>query len=187
MTASTSSFVPSPKATVDPAASTALPWSRTPWRRRMARSDRQVDLARGRQLLGDLEAGVATAHDEHAPARNGVRRPVLGAVQLENGGIEALRDRRDERHLERPRRHDHLIGLVGAVVELDDVAGAALADRADRAVQFYGQVEMTGVTGEVVRDLVPTGVTVRITVEREAGQGVVADRGKQPERVPAPP
>ena len=111
----TSSFVPSLKLTVDPAASTARPWSSTPCRRRsarglepisvsrpsirrpirdavvlrispvgvevpeqvaaedalrqrrLARSDRQVDLARARQLLGDLEAGVAAADHEHRP------------------------------------------------------------------------------------------------------------------------
>jgi hypothetical protein len=34
------------------------------------------------ELLGDLEPGVAAADHEHAPSREAVRVPVLGAVHL---------------------------------------------------------------------------------------------------------
>src|SRR5205085_4909817 len=34
---------------------------------RLAGADREVDLPAARQLLRDLEAGVAAAHDEHPP------------------------------------------------------------------------------------------------------------------------
>jgi hypothetical protein len=135
-----------------------------------------MDLARARKLLGDLEPGVAAGDDEHAAVRNGPRGPVFGAVQLDHGGIEALGNRRHEGHLEGPGGDDHLVGLVGAVVEVDEVAGVALADRADRAVERDGQIEVAGVAGQVVCDLVPPWVAVGITGERQPGQGVVAGR-----------
>jgi hypothetical protein len=34
----------------------------------LARADGEMHLARSRQFLGELEAGVAPADDEHAPA-----------------------------------------------------------------------------------------------------------------------
>ena len=89
-----------------------------------------MHLARRGELLGDLEAGVAAAHDQHRPVGQIVRRAVGAAVELDDVRVEALGDRRDDGHLERPGRDDDLVGLVGAVVELDEVA-AARARRTD--------------------------------------------------------
>ena len=89
--------------------------------RRLARADRQVHLARSGQLLRDLEARVAAADDEDAPVRYGLRRAVGRAVHLHDALVSSLGDRRDERQLERAGGDHHLVGLVCAVVELDDV------------------------------------------------------------------
>ena len=46
------------------------------------------------------------------------------------------------RHLERSGRDDDLVGFVGAVVELDEVAAVAAAHGADGAVELDGQLEV---------------------------------------------
>src|SRR4029079_13384731 len=51
--------------------------------RLLARGDREHDLMRRRQLLCDLEAGVAAADHEHGPLRNLARSPVADGVRLE--------------------------------------------------------------------------------------------------------
>ena len=93
---------------------------------------REMDLARLGELLGDLVAGVAAAHDQHRARREVVRRAVVAAVQLHDLGAEVGGDRRRERHLERPGGDHDLVGLVGAVGELDEEAAVVAARTAAR-------------------------------------------------------
>ena len=72
-----------------------------------------------------------------------------------------------------------------SLVELDQVGGAGPADRTDGAVELNWEVEVSGVGGQVLHDLVPARITVRVAREGEPGKGVVPGRGEQPERVPA--
>ena len=60
-----------------------------------------------------------------------------------------------------------------------------MADGADTAAQFDRQLEVARVVGEVGDDVVAARVAVRIPGERPAREAVVADRGEQPQRVPA--
>jgi hypothetical protein len=105
-------------------------------------------------------------------------------VELHDLWTEALRDRRRERDLERAGGDHDLVGLACPVVELDQVGGVGLADRANAAVELDRQVEVTGVVGQVGDDLVPTGVVPGITRESHAGERVIAGRREQLERVP---
>ena len=62
--------------------------------RLLARADRQVHLVRRRELLGDLEAGVAAADDEHRAGRDLRRVAVVRAVQLVDLGSQPGGERR---------------------------------------------------------------------------------------------
>src|SRR4029453_1103700 len=79
-------------------------------KRRLARADREDDLVRSRELLCDLEARVAAAHDEYRPFGNVRRSPITRCVRLEDLWSEPLGQFRDVRRLERARRHDDLFG-----------------------------------------------------------------------------
>ena len=144
-----------------------------------------MHFARGGQLGGDLEAGVPAADDERDAFRQGVRRAVAAAVQLHDLVAEIGGHRRRERHLERPRGDDDLIGFVGAIGQFDEEAfTVAAADRSDAAVVLDRQLEAPCVLGEVVDDVIPARVAGRVSREREPGQAVVADRREERERVP---
>ncbi|HWT24205.1 MAG TPA: hypothetical protein VN213_11935 [Solirubrobacteraceae bacterium] len=53
-------------------------------RRRLPRPDREAQLARAGELVGDLEARVAAADDEPAPGREVARLAVGGAAELDD-------------------------------------------------------------------------------------------------------
>ena len=101
-------------------------------KRRLARADREVDLARLGQLRGDLVAGVPASHDERRARRKVARRAVVAAVQLRHFGAEVSGDDRRERHLKRPGGDHDLVGFVGPVGELDEEAAVARAARTGR-------------------------------------------------------
>jgi hypothetical protein len=145
-------------------------------KRRLSRSDRQVDLAGRGELLGDLKARVAATDEEDDSLGDVPRRPVGGAVKLDGIRVEALGDRGHERHLERARGHDHLVGFVGAVVELEQVPALGPAYRADAAVELDRQLEATGVLGQIGRHLVPCRIRVRVARERQPRKAAVAHR-----------
>jgi hypothetical protein len=107
-------------------------------------------------------------------------------VKLEDIGVEALGQRRYERHLERPGGDDHLLSFVASVAQLDQVAPVGPADRAHAAAQLDWQVEATRVVGEVCHHVVAPRVRVGVSGEGQAGQAVVAHGGKEPERIPPP-
>ena len=156
--------------------------------RHLTGADGQVDLPRVRELLADLVAGVAAAHHQHRARREVVRGAVPGAVQLHHLGPEAGGDRRRERHLKRPRGDDDLVGLVGAVGELDDEAAAVTCPHGlHAAVELDRQLEPSRVVGEVGDDVVAPRVAVGVAWEVEPGQAVVAHGREQPQRVPAAP
>ena len=137
------------------------------------------------ELLGDLIAGVTAAHDQHRPRRDLLGVAVARAVKLQDLWTEALGDRGNHRHLERPGRDHHLLGGDCAVLQLDEVAAVVLADRANAAVELDKQLELLRVVAQVRDDLVAPGITIGIARERAAGQRVVAPRREQPQRVPA--
>ena len=86
-----------------------------------------MDLVVARELLGDLKAGIAATDDEHRAIGDGIRRPVLGAVQLYHVWVEPIRDRGHERNLEGPGGDHDLLGCVSTVIELDSIATIELA------------------------------------------------------------
>ena len=133
------------------------------------------------ELLGDLVAGVAATDDQHRPGRHVLRSAVLAAVELRDARVEALGDRRHTRDLERAGGDHDLVGLVAAVVELDQEAALPSTDGAHRAAQLDRQLEVARVGGEVGDDVVATGVAVRITGERPPREAVVASRREQPQ------
>ena len=116
---------------------------------------------RAGELLGDLIAGVAATDDQHRACRHVLWPAVLAAVELRDARIEALGDRRHTRDLERAGGDHDLVGLVAAIVELDQVAALASADGADTAAQLDRQLEVARVVGEVGDDVVATRVAVR--------------------------
>src|SRR5207237_1766537 len=126
--------------------------------RRLPRPDRQVNLPGGRQLFGDLKAGVASTDDQHRTIGNVTRGPVLGAVELVDVITKALGDRRNERLLERSSRYHDLGGPVAAVLELDEVARLGRPERTDPAIQLDRQRELSRLRSEVGNDVLATGV-----------------------------
>ena len=80
-------------------------------KRHLARSDGEMGLALGRELLGDLEAGVAAAHDEHGPVGELTGVAVAHAVGLKDGRVEVGGEGWHARHLEGPGGDDDLVGL----------------------------------------------------------------------------
>jgi hypothetical protein len=144
-----------------------------------------MHLAGGRQLLRDLKAGVATADDEHAALRNGLRRAIARAVHLHDVVAEILGDPRHEWRLERAGGDHHLPRLVGTVIDLHDVTVVLPTHRADAAVQLNRKIELAHIVGEVIRHLVPHRITIRIPRKLHAGQRVVARGCEELQRVPA--
>src|SRR5829696_4103396 len=151
--------------------------------RGLARADREMDLARSHELLGDLKPRVATADHEHPSRREPVRVAVLAAVELDDLRVQPARDRRDHRNLERAGGDHHLIRLVRPVLELDDVAVARLADGGDAAVELDRQVAR--VLLQVGHDLVARRIVLGVAGERHARQAVVAHGREEDQRVPA--
>ncbi len=84
-----------------------------------------------RELLRDLEAGVAAADDENGSRRDVIRSPVAAAVRLEDVSDEQLGERRDVRRLERTGRDDDLVGRRDPTVE---ARGGSARLRAARAL-----------------------------------------------------
>ena len=99
-------------------------------------------------------------------------------------GVQALGNGRHMRYLERSGRHDDVVGFVGAVVELDEVAAPAAAHGADGAVELDRQVEVAGVIAEVGDHVVAARVGVGVAGERAPRQAVVAHGREQLQRVP---
>ena len=155
------------------------------WQRLLARAQRQVNLVRRAELLGDLVAGIAAADDEHA-AVGDLRRVAVGrALDLDDTWIELRCERGGAGRLERARGDDDLVGAVRPAVEPDDVALALAAQLADAAAQLHRKV--AGVVGEIGDHLVARRVAVGLARERLAGEAVVARRREEPQRVPALP
>jgi hypothetical protein len=71
--------------------------------RRVPRPDRQVNHTGVRELFGDLKPGVASTNHQHWTIGKVLRRPVLGAVDLEYILTEVAGDRRHARDLKRSR------------------------------------------------------------------------------------
>ena len=150
---------------------------------RLARADGEMDVVGRRQLLRELEAGVAATDHEDASFRQVVRRAVVGAVHVRDG--EAVGEGGAARDLERTGRDDDVGGAEAAAFKLELVAAVGGPQRVDPAVELHGQLEVAGVVGEVGDDLVPAGVVGRRGGERQAGEAVVARGGEQAQRVPA--
>ena len=85
-----------------------------------------MNLAAAGQLLRDLEAGVAAAHDEHAAFGQIRGAPVAGAVRLEDLGREAAGEGRHDRRLEWPGRDDHRVGANRPAVASSTKPSASL-------------------------------------------------------------
>ena len=156
-------------------------------KRLLPRPDREVHAVGRRELLRDLVAGVAAAHDEHDLAGDVAGAAIAGAVQLLNARAERVGDGRDARDLEGTRRDDHLLRLDRVVAEVDDEPIALIRQRADGGVQPDRESEPLDVPLGVGDDLVARRVPVRVAGEVEAGQAVVATRREERERVPALP
>src|SRR5439155_22572308 len=75
-----------------------------------ARSGREHNLVRGRELLRELEAGVPATDHEHGPGRYLVRSAVANGVRLEDILAEPFRQLRHIRRLEGAGRNHDLIG-----------------------------------------------------------------------------
>ena len=73
-------------------------------------------------------------------------------------GVQAIGDLGHARELEGAGGDHDLVGLVGAIVELDEVAAIALPDGADAAAQLDRQLEVARVVGEVGDDVVAARV-----------------------------
>src|SRR3954453_6715217 len=156
-------------------------------KRRLARANREVDLARLGQLRGDLEPGVPTSHDERGARWQAARRPVVAAVQLRHVTAEVSGHHRPERHLKRPGGDHDLVGFVGPFGELDDEAIVAGPHGPDAAVELDRQLEALRVVREVGDDVVAAGVAVGVAGKGQTRQAVVADRREQLQGVPAGP
>jgi hypothetical protein len=154
--------------------------------RHLARSDGEMGLALGRQLLGDLEAGVAAAHDEHGPVGELTGVAVAHAVGLKDGRVEVGCEGWHAWHLKGPGGDDDLVGLNGcAVLKVEPEAAVLVSDRPDLAAELHGEVVGLRVALEVGDDLVAAGIAVRVAGELEPGKAVVAPRREERERVPA--
>src|SRR6188508_1501855 len=99
----------------------------------------------GGQFLGDLEAGVAAADDQHAP-REILRPAVVTAVHVHHAWTEAFGELGGHaRRLEGAGRDDDLSRLVGPVIQLDEVTVLGLAKCAYGTVELDGEIEAAGV------------------------------------------
>ena len=155
-------------------------------KRHLARSDREVGLAIRCELRGDLEAGVAAAHDEHRPVGELTGVAVADAVGLNDRRVEVGCEGGNARDLERPGCHDDLVGLNGcAVLKVKAEAAVLAPDGADLASELHGELEGLRVALEVGDHLVSAGIAVGVAGELEAGKAVVAPRREERERVPA--
>ena len=105
--------------------------------RRLPRPDRQVNLSGGGELFGELKASVAATNDQHRAIGKFRRRPVPGAVDLEDVLTEVVGDRRHERHLERSGGDHDLIRFIAPAVDLDEVPVLGLPDGTDAAAQRH--------------------------------------------------
>ena len=84
-----------------------------------------MHVVRAGELLGDLEAGVASPDDQHRAGRNVGRGSILAAVELHDVRVQSSSRFGYARALERAGGDHDAAGFVGAVVELDEVAIAA--------------------------------------------------------------
>ena len=147
--------------------------------RRLPRPDRQVNLTGGGELFGDLKTSVAATNDQHRTIGKVPRRPIPGAMELEDVLTELVGDRRHERHLERSGRHHDLIRRIAPAVDLDEVPALGPPDGTDAAAQLHRQREVPGVVGEVGHHVVAPGIGVRIAGEGQTRQAAVASGRKQ--------
>src|SRR5688500_2535943 len=122
-----------------------------------------MHFARGGQLCSDLEPGVPAADDERDAFWKIGRPAVAATVQLHHVADEIGGYWRRERHLERPRSDDDLVGFKSSVAEFDDEpTSVATADRSDAAVVRDRQLEASCVLGEVGDDVIPARVAGRV-------------------------
>ena len=143
---------------------------------RLARADGEVDVARGGELLGDLEAGVAATDDEHAPVRHAGRIPVLGAVDL--------------RHVDRERRprgtwNGPVATITWSACSVRSASSTSNPARTAITRLSYSTGRSRAYSRQVVDDLVAGRIVVGISGERRAGQAGVPGGREQPQRVPA--
>src|SRR5215212_1800776 len=130
--------------------------------RLLRRTDRDMHLARGGKLLGDLVVGVAATNHEHSPLWNLLRRAVGGAVHLDDLGTEALGDRWHEPRLERSGGDHDLVSIDRAVLKLDEVGPVDATHRGHPAAELNRQLEAPGVLGQIVGDLIFARVAVGV-------------------------
>jgi hypothetical protein len=86
----------------------------------------------------------------------------------------------------RASRDDYRTRRECLSVRRDDEAIRVPHERRDARVQPHWQREVPDIRLQVPRDGVFDGQRVGLAGERQAGQRVVADRGEQAQRVPAP-
>ena len=136
------------------------------------------------QLLGDLESGVASTHDENGSIRDIAGLAVLGAVRLEHVGRKPARELRDERHLKWPGRDHDLIGRDRPAVHLKEKAAIAGAKSPHPAVELDRKVERLRVLLQIGNHLIPSWVTLGIARKGQPRQAAVPPRREESERLP---
>src|SRR5215217_6218471 len=146
-----------------------------------------MDRVRCGELVRYLKTGVAAPDHEHGPVGDVVWPAVLAAVELVDVGGQVLRDRGNARRLKRPGGDHDLIGLICAIIGLDEVTALACPDGPHAAIELEWELEVARVASEVFDDLVARRVVAGVAGERSAGESVVARRREQPQRVPARP
>src|SRR5205085_8922056 len=119
-----------------------------------------MHFVRSCELRSYLKAGVTATHHQHRTRRKRIPCPVLSTVKLHHVRMQVGGYRWYARDLVWPSGEDDLVGLVGPVVELDEIATLLCTDGADVAVQLDRKREVAGVVGQVRDDPVPIRITI---------------------------
>ncbi len=113
---------------------------------------------------------MAHADNEHWAVRELARVPVVGGVDLRDPRIELGCEGREAWPLERTGGDDHLAGVVGRAIGLDDVAASRQgSQRRDVGVRPDRQGQLPGIGLHVVRHLAPAREPRADLGERHAG------------------
>src|SRR6185295_1772302 len=140
---------------------------------------------RSRQLLRDLEPGVASPYDQNGSFGYVTRIPVPGAVSLEHPWCELAGEFRYDRSLEWACRDNHLVGFDAPVSQIDAEPALIRLDRPDGAPELDGEIEGLRVLLQVRDHLVPRRIAGGISRKGKAREAVVPAWGEEEERVPA--
>ena len=128
---------------------------------------RQGDVAAGAgKLEGDLDPRVAAADDEDRGTGRRPRVPVVSAVNLPDGRIDAGGERWHEGRGQEPGGHDDLARLVSSVARRNHVPPIGAVEVLDPHAMLDGRVVVRGVGVEVVRHLVLGRQVIRGKRER---------------------